>query len=219
MAHKILTITKSKAMEKAIALAFEKSEPTLYFSESLAGGIKEAPSAQVWILDAADISKDKEAIQKDLGKVVVLLGSGDNLLKEELQSLGVKSFLKKPFEQSDLLSTIEQFIPDLQEEDTGETPRKGRRAFAGQDLGQPLAPPQIENFEKASSELKQSISSEILSEVSSAPVLTLDPDGKKKFEQIVEEYCRENFPRVAKKVIEAQLRKLAAEKNKHMLEG
>lgn len=308
MSRRVLVADDSATIQKVIKIAFSRHELEIVEATSLIESLTSVTRTRVdaLILDAslpgARGPEDFTKLRSEAGNVpaLLLVGTYDSIDEEAFRRAGFTHFLKKPFESTDIVSTLDGLlgggmtdIPELtpppplgrpqhptmfvsnsvfnplsppelshpnvrtfpEDDATGAPPppppaldqaRKGRRAFGGgEETGKlraggagdeatdprraaqpspvvspgPPVPPLLATTGPSGLDTRPRRDGVAATPLTSEKMAPLEEDLPALVRQAVEDYCERHFKSLAREVIATELRRLADEKARHLVDN
>ena len=230
----ILLADDSQPIQKVVKIALATLQCEFTYVSNFADAEKalQKKQAQIFILDAglagaANVQDLKKL--EDLAGIptIVLLGSYEKYAEQDLLGMGIVNILKKPFDGTQLLAIVKklantmspsppietfvQSIPELVLVPPAPMPRITQIQFSDESkIGTPLSPiasqfspPDFRvNIEQKNDFNRESLIQEL----------------RGSMETLVKEYCEKNFKGIAREILTSELRRLAEEKARHLVD-
>ncbi len=227
----ILLADDSSPIQKVVKIALSSLQCDFAYASNFLEAQKELEkkTAKVFIVDAglagatsvADISKLCEIAAIP---TVVLLGSYEKYSEQDLLTAGLHNILKKPFDGTQLLEMVQKLIeleiptpimtvppsfpsiPRLIKIPFGNDEQKSAQATPEPEPAKMFKPPAFKP------------------EIPQMPARSeIDHDQvfaklQREMQTLVKDYCEKNFKAIAREILTAELRRLAEEKARHLVD-
>jgi CheY-like chemotaxis protein len=243
MTLRFLVADDSSPIQKVIKIAFSRYPVEIFVASSLSEVLRDGSKIRpdLLIIDASlpGIASvvDINRVLDQLGKppTIALLGSFESIAVNDLLTLERSQILRKPFDTAQLVSLASGFVPTLLNQNAvfdlgppstplaSEPEKKGLPAFTLEEVAPQVPPPPVKVETKieippAPRPIAPPVV-ETIETIESIEEMVSNQDIKKMVREAVDEFCRANLKNILREVISAELKKLADEKSRHLVDN
>jgi DNA-binding NtrC family response regulator len=197
----VLVIDESATLYKIFKIGLSQSQYRVHHAKSLLEASHAQSLADIFIIDADTATKDLALFLETCNatKTLVLKSVHTKADIKSLEKKGYTYFLSKPFDSKDILGALNEMSPDMSPLIAAPEPK----ASSYTDQSQLMAVDRPILHANPQDQMEAFI-------VQEAPMIV---------KEAVRGYCQEHFAKIARSVLTEELRRLAEEKTRSLMES